>query len=66
MRIIIDTEREIVIVPDTYYQQIDSKNSVLEKAGVCDKKIDYIQYIRDSFDAAIKNPLVSKSSLSKK
>ena len=26
MRIIIDTDKEAIIVPDTYYQQIDKKN----------------------------------------
>ena len=38
MRIIIDTEREQIIVPDTFYQTIDKKNELLEKIGVKDKK----------------------------
>ena len=29
MRIIIDTDKEAIIVPDTYYQQIDKKNEIL-------------------------------------
>ena len=42
MRIIIDTEREEIIVPDTFYNQIDKKNEVLKKAGITEKKIDYM------------------------
>ena len=44
MRIIIDTEREQIIVPDTFYQSIDKKNEVLKKAGVTDKKIEKGEY----------------------
>lgn len=63
MRIIIDTEKETIIVPDTYYEQIDRKNKILEKAGASDKKIDYTQYIKDSFDTAINNKIIRKSDL---
>ncbi|MBE5944810.1 MAG: hypothetical protein J6J16_08175 [Lachnospiraceae bacterium] len=63
MRIIIDTEKELIIVPDTYYKQIDKKNEVLVKAGAEDKKLDYVQYVKDSFDNAIKNPMLRKSDL---
>lgn len=63
MRIIIDTETETIIVPDTYYKQIDKKNKVLVEAGAADKKIDYTQYVKDSFNAAINNPFIRKSDL---
>ena len=64
MRIIIDTEKEVIIVPDTYYQQIDRKNSVLEKAGVeKEKRIDYVQFIKDSFDTAITKSIIRKADL---
>ena len=39
MRIEIDTEKNLIIVPNTYYEQIDRKNQVLSDAGV-DTKID--------------------------
>ena len=63
MRITIDTDKEVIIVPDTYYQQIDKKNEVLEKAGAGDKKIDYTKYIEESFASAIKKPIIRKSDL---
>lgn len=64
MRIIIDTEKEVIIVPDTYYQQIDRKNNVLEKAGVeKEKRIDYVQFIKDSFDTAITKSIIRKADL---
>ena len=64
MRIIIDTEKEVIIVPDTYYQQIDRKNNVLEKAGVeKEKMIDYTQFVKDSFDIAFAKPFIRKEDL---
>lgn len=66
MRIIIDCDKEQIIVPDTYYQQIDKKNEVLAKAGAADKKIDYTQYVIDTFNAAIKKPIIRKEDLKRK
>ncbi len=66
MRIIIDTEREQIIVPDTFYQTIDKKNEVLKKAGVTDKKIEYEDYVRESFEKAMETPWIRKSDLAKK
>lgn len=66
MRIIIDTDKEQIIVPNTFYKTIDKKNAVLKEAGVEDKQIDYIQYVKDCFDKAIKNPFVRKSDLGQK
>lgn len=66
MRIIIDTEKEQIIVPDTFYHTIDKKNDVLRQAGVTDKKIEYIDYVKDCFEKAVANPWVRKSDLSKK
>ena len=66
MRITIDCDKEQIIVPNTYYQQIDKKNEVLAKAGVADKKIDYTQYVIDTFNAAIKKPIIRKEDLKRK
>ena len=62
MRIEIDTEKNLIIVPNTYYEQIDKKNQVLSDAGV-ETKIDYTQYIRDSFNKAIESKIIRKEDL---
>lgn len=59
MRIIIDTELEKIIVPDSFFGQIDKMNKVLKENGA-DKQIDYVQYIKDSYDKAIKNAPIRK------
>ena len=63
MRIIIDTEKERIIVPDSFFNQIDKMNKVLEENGAGDKKIDYVQYIKDAYEKAIKNAPIRKSDL---
>jgi len=62
MRIIIDTEKERIIVPDSFFNQIDKMNKVLAENGT-DKKVDYVQYIKDTFEKASKNAPVRKSDL---
>lgn len=64
MRIIIDTDKEQIIVPDTFYKTIDKKNEVLKQAGITDTKIEYESYVQNCFDKAMKNPWVRKSDLS--
>ena len=66
MRIIIDTEKERIIVPDSFFNQIDKMNKVLEENGAADKKIDYVQYIKDSFAKAIEEPAIRKADIKKK
>lgn len=66
MRIIIDTETEKIIVPDTFYKTIDKKNEVLKQAGVTDKKIEYDAYVKECFNKAVANPWIRKSDLSSK
>ena len=41
MRIIIDTEKERMIVPDSFFNPIDKMNKVLEENGA-DKRVDYV------------------------
>ncbi len=65
MRIIIDTEKEKIIVPDSFFNQIDKMNKVLAENGA-DKKIDYEQFIKDSFEKASKNAPIRKADLKKK
>lgn len=66
MRIILDVDNKQIIVPDTYYGQVDKMNKALEAAKVKDKKIDYTQYIADAWNEAIKKPLIRKADLKKK
>ena len=66
MRIEIDTELEKIIVPNSFFNQIDKMNKVLVENGAEDKKIEYTQYVKDSFEKAIKNALVRKSDLKRK
>lgn len=65
MRIILDTEKEQIIVPDTFYRTIDKKNEVLAKAGA-DIKIEYDSYVKDAFEKAVNKPWIRKSDLPKK
>ena len=66
MRIEIDTELNTIIVPNSFFNQIDKMNKVLKENGAEDKKIDYVQYVKDSFEKAIENALVRKSDLKRK
>ena len=63
MRFIVDTNLERVIVPDSFFNQIDKMNKVLEDNGAGDKKIDYVQYINEAIEKAKKNAPVRKSDV---
>lgn len=63
MRFTIDTELERIIVPDTFFNQIDKMNDVLVKNGAEDKKIDYVKFINDAIAKAQKNAPVRKADL---
>lgn len=63
MRITIDTELKRVIVPDTFFKQIDKMNEVLVANGAADKKIEYTTYIREQIDQAMKNAPIRKSDV---
>ena len=63
MRFIIDTNLERVIVPDSFFNQIDKMNQVLVDNGAADKKINYVQYIKDAMEKAIANAPVRKADV---
>ena len=63
MRFTVDTELERIIVPDTFFNQIDKMNAVLIANGAEDKKIDYVKYINDAIAKAQKNPPVRKADV---
>ena len=49
--------------PDTFFNQIDKMNAVLEANEAGDKKIDYVKYINDAIAKAQKNAPVRKADL---
>lgn len=63
MRFIIDTELERIIVPESFFNQIDKMNKVLIENNAEDKKIDYVKYINDAIAKAQKNAPVRKSDV---
>ena len=66
MRIIIDTELERIIVPDSFFNQIDRMNKVLEEnadEGTEAKKVDYTAYVKKAFETASAKPLIRKADL---
>lgn len=65
MRIIIDTELNKIIVPDSFFNQIDKMNKVLAENG-SEKKVDYVEYIKGSFEKAIKEAPIRKSDIKKR
>ncbi len=62
MRIIIDTELQRIIVPDSFFNQIDKMNKVL-KDNEAEKKVEPIPYIQGEFEKAIKNAPIRKSDI---
>ena len=62
MRIIIDTELNKIIVPDSFFNQIDKMNKVLAE-NQADKTVDYVQYIKDAYEKAIKNAPIRKADI---
>ena len=63
MRFTIDTELERIIVPDTFFNQIDKMNAILIANGAEDKKIDYVDYINAAIAKAQKNAPVRKADV---
>lgn len=57
MRIVIDTTKERIILPNSFFSQLDKMNKILEDGG-SDKKWTAEDYVRDQFDKAIKNTML--------
>lgn len=51
MRVIIDLERDIIIIPDNFFAKIAKENVKLEKYGA--KPVSGLDRIRHSFEAAM-------------
>lgn len=60
MRIIIDTEKGIFIVPNTFRSTLKKQNDVLKKAEVSeDKLITERKFIEDAIEEAFKRPILT-------
>lgn len=63
MRITIDTELQAIIVPDSYYIQVDKLNEIIDEAG--GEALDYKKYIKSCFDKAYETQVVRQSDIAK-
>ena len=57
MRIIIDTEKERIILPKNFFAQLDKINKILADGG-SDKKYTAESYVREQFDKVIGNTML--------
>ena len=64
MRFTIDTDLERIIVPDTFFNQIDKMNDVLKQHGGENvKEIDYVAFINEAIAKAQANKPIRKSDV---
>lgn len=63
MRITIDTELQAIIVPDSYYMQVDKLNEIITGAG--GNELDYTAYIQSCFEKAYATQIVRQSDVAK-
>lgn len=61
MRIIIDTDLQTIIVPESYYLQVDKLNEIIVEAG--GRPLDYVSYIRTCFEKAYATRIISQHEL---
>ena len=66
MRITIDTDKGIFIVPNTFKKTLEKQNEILKKASVPeDKLITERKFIEDAIAEAFKHPILTKEESSK-
>lgn len=63
MRITIDTELQAIIVPDSYYMQVDKLNEIIVSAG--GNKLDYAAFIKTCFEKAYETQIVCHGDIAK-
>ena len=63
MRIIIDTDLQAIIVPDSYWTQVNRLNEVIEEAG--GTALDYTEYIRTCFEKAYATQIIRPGDVAK-
>lgn len=57
MRIVIDTTKERIILPNSFFSQLDKMNKILEDGG-SKKKWTAEAYVRDQFEKAMQNVML--------
>lgn len=57
MRIIIDTEKERIVLPKNFFTQLDKMNKILADGG-SDKKWSAEEYVKEQFEKAIKETML--------
>ena len=57
MKIIIDTEKGRIVLPKTFFSQLDRINKILADGG-SDKKWMAEDYVRDQFEKAMKETML--------
>ena len=57
MRIILDTEKGRIILPKSFFTQLDKMNKILKDGG-SDKKWTAEEYVKDQFEKAMKETLL--------
>ena len=57
MRIILDTEKGRIILPKSFFPQLDKINKILVDGG-SDKKWTAEEYVRDQFEKAMKETML--------
>ena len=63
MRITIDTNLNRVIVPDSFFNQIDKMNAMLKATNPDANPIDYVEYLKKAIGSAVENAPVRKSDV---
>lgn len=64
MRIIIDTDNDVIICPKTFWEDMRKTNEVLRSVG--QQEISHKEKVKAYFESAIKNDLVRASDVKKK
>lgn len=59
MRITIDTEKGIFIVPNTFDKTLEKQNAILKKAGV-EKEVTKKSFIEDAVKDAFTRPILTQ------
>ena len=57
MRIILDTEKGRIILPKSFFPQLDKMNKILAEGG-SEKKWTPEDYVRDQFEKAMKETML--------
>lgn len=64
MRLIIDTEKNVIICPKPFFSKVQKKNDILKSVGK--EPVTHHQEVKDYFDKAIQNELVRSQDVKKK